>query len=103
MYSVIMTTFKDRTVGDKIINALLEQNLAACIQESEIKSHYKWQGKIEHENETLLLIKTRAELFDDIKNLILELHDYETPEIIMMPITKGSKTYLEWIENIVRP
>ncbi len=100
MYCIIQTTFKHRSVGDDIINALFEKNLAACIQKQAISSRYKWNGQVEHENETLLLIKTREALFEEIKDLILELHDSATPEIIMVPIISGSQEYLDWIDEV---
>jgi periplasmic divalent cation tolerance protein len=102
MYCIVQTTFQDRAVGDSIIHRLLEQNLAACIHEQAIKSHYRWEGDVVHEDETLLLIKSRSELFEDIKRVILELHDYQTPEIIMLKIADGYRGYFDWIDAAVQ-
>ncbi|MEJ2497478.1 MAG: divalent-cation tolerance protein CutA [Sulfurovaceae bacterium] len=100
MYCIIQTTYTHRNIGEAIINALFEKNLAACIQKQTISSRYKWNGQVEHENETLLLIKTKEVLFEEIKDLILELHDSATPEIIMVPIISGSQEYLDWIDEV---
>lgn len=102
MYCIIQTTFKHRSVGDDIINALFEKNLAACIQKQAISSRYKWNGQVEHEHEMLLSIKTKTAHFEKIRDLILELHDAKNPEIIMIPIVNGSRDYLDWIDEVVR-
>lgn len=101
MYATILTTIKNQETKERIITALLEQKLVACIQEQEIKSHYSWQGKVEHESETLLVLKTKANHFDAIEACIQELHEYDLPEIVMLPITKGSQQYLQWIDEVM--
>jgi len=60
---------------------------------------YQWQGKIEHDKEILLIIKTREALFSRVKQTIQELHSYELPEIIAVPIKTGEKNYLNWIQS----
>ena len=64
-----------------------------------IESIYHWKGKMETSREWLLLIKTREDLFKKIKSSIKKLHSYETPEIIAVPIIKGSKEYLNWLDD----
>ncbi|PSW61052.1 cytochrome C biogenesis protein [Photobacterium kishitanii] len=99
-YCVIITTVADDDNGQTIINALLEQQLAACIQVIPIKSYYHWQQKINCDQEHQLIIKTKTALFERVKAEIEKHHLYQTPEIIQLPITNGSKDYLAWINQV---
>ena len=98
-YCVIVTTFSDDENGQTIINALLEQPLAACIQVMPIKSYYHWKQKINCDQEQQIIIKTKKNLFEQVQAIIVKHHLYETPEIIQLPITKGSVDYLSWIDQ----
>jgi periplasmic divalent cation tolerance protein len=100
MYCIIQTTFKHRSIGENIIKTLFDRDLVACIQKQTISSRYKWNGQVEHENETLVSIKTKESLFEEIRDIILEHHDSKIPEIIMIPIIKGSKEYFDWIDEV---
>ena len=96
----ISTTTETKEQAQKIAQYLVEQKLAACVQVTgPIESLYRWKGKIETANEWLCLIKTREDLFDKVETAIKKLHSYETPEIIAVPIVKGSKEYLNWIDD----
>jgi len=64
-----------------------------------ITSTYRWKGKLETTEEWLCLIKTRESLYQKLEKIIKSLHSYETPEIIAIPIIKGSKEYLSWLDN----
>ena len=87
-------------MASSIADSLVNSQLAACVNIVKgIESVYQWQGKIEHDNEFLLLIKTRQTLFSPLQNVIQELHDYELPEIIAVPIETGEKNYLNWIQS----
>ena len=68
-------------------------------QSCPIESIYRWKGKVENAQEWLCLIKTRDDLYNKVETAIKKLHSYETPEIIAMPVVKGSKEYLSWIED----
>lgn len=82
----------------KIARALVEERLAACVNIlGPIRSIYRWRGAIEDAREHLLMIKSRARLFSKIERKVRELHSYEVPEIIALPIARGSKPYLDWI------
>lgn len=96
---IIITTCSNRENAETLAKSILELHLAACVQMSEIKSLYHWDGKIANDNETKLLIKTRAELYDKLEQHITQNHEYDVPEIIMLPIEKGSAAYLDWIEE----
>ena len=99
---IVLTTTGSRQEAEKIAHALVERRLAACANiVGPIHSVYRWQGKVETADEHLLIIKTTAPLFDSIRQAIRELHSYELPECIQLPIEGGSDQYLEWIENSV--
>ncbi|MCZ6559404.1 MAG: divalent-cation tolerance protein CutA [Gammaproteobacteria bacterium] len=79
---------------------LLTRRLAACVNcLPGIESSYWWQGRIQHDQETLLVIKTRPDRFSEIQSAISEIHPYDVPEIIALPIVEGSDDYLRWIDN----
>ena len=89
--------------ADAIATALLEQRLAACVNRVPgLKSMYRWNDTIEHDDEVLLLIKTTADAFADLESTARSLHPHDVPEIIRIPLAAGSKAYLEWIENSTR-
>jgi periplasmic divalent cation tolerance protein len=97
---VVLTTCESKEEAQKIARALVERRLAACVNVvPAIESVYRWQGKVESSTEWLLLIKTRAEKFEAVREAIRELHSYEIPECIMISVEGGSREYLEWIEE----
>ena len=99
-YIQISTTTETKKQAQKIAKYLVEQKLAACVQISgPIESTYRWKGKVETTGEHLCLIKTRASLFKKVEAAIKKLHPYETPEIIATPIIKGSREYLNWLNE----
>jgi periplasmic divalent cation tolerance protein len=99
---IVLTTAGSREEAEKIAQALVERHLAACVNIlGPIHSVYRWQGKVESAPEHLLLIKTTAARFDAVAKTIRELHSYELPECIELPIEGGSAKYLEWIEQSV--
>ena len=100
-YSLITTTTNDINSAKKIAKLLIENRLAACVQLIPIESIYSWQNKINEEKEVTLLIKSKTDLFEKIKTVIMENHDYEVPQIIQIPITNGLPQYLNWIEDNV--
>ena len=96
------TTAKAEDAG-KIAMQLVERKLVACVQIVEpITSVYRWQGKIESEQEILLLIKSTQDLIPDIAELLDEIHPYEVPELVATPIIGGSTSYLSWLEDSVQ-
>ncbi len=101
-YCIISTTFNDRKKAKKLIKKLLTGKLAACIQIHEIESFYGWKNKRCNEKEFSLSIKTASHLYKEVEMCILENNPYETPEIIMVPIKKGNKDYLKWINDSVK-
>ena len=99
-YIQITTTTETKEQAQKIAQYLVETKLAACVQiTGPITSIYRWKSKVENAQEWLCLIKTRKELFNTVETAIKKLHSYETPEIIAVPILKGSKEYLIWLDD----
>lgn len=99
---IVLTTAGSREEAKKIAHALVELRLAACVNIlGPIHSVYRWQGQVESAAEHLLLIKTTASLFDAVAAAIRELHSYDLPECIQLPIEAGSAEYLKWIEDSV--
>ena len=101
-YIQVFTTIETKEEAEKIAQYLVEQKLAACVQiTGPIASTYRWKGKVETAQEWLCLIKTREDLYDKVEKAIKELHSYETPEIIAVPIVKGSSEYLSWLDDVL--
>ena len=90
--------------AERIARALVEERLAACVNVVPgVVSIYRWKGKVEQEAELLLVIKTLAPRVEALKARLLELHPYELPEVVVLPIGGGHAPYLAWIEDQVRP
>jgi periplasmic divalent cation tolerance protein len=101
---VILVTAANRDECRKIAHHLVETRLAACVSISQpIESVYRWEGQIAEEGEFLLIIKSIRELFPEIETEISKLHSYHTPEIICLPVIEGSRNYLQWISDSVKP
>ncbi|MBC8304500.1 MAG: divalent-cation tolerance protein CutA [Pelagibacterales bacterium] len=83
-----------------LARALVEAKLAACVNMvSNIRSIYSWQGKIEDDKELLMIVKTQRHLFDRLAAKVKEIHSYDVPEIIALPIVGGSPDYLRWLQE----
>jgi len=103
MYCVIFVTASSKIEAKKISQALLENKCAACVNIIDnIESNFWWQGKIDHTEEVLLVIKSKKSKLAKIIKLVKSLHSYEVPEIIAMPIVAGEKKYLRWINDSLR-
>ena len=96
---IVQTTTSSKEEAKKIAKILIQDKLAACVQLKDIESFYNWDGKLCCERETLLSIKTKKELFSKVKSKILELHSYDTPEIIELDISNISEDYLKFIKE----
>jgi len=98
---VIFITAPNEEEGAMIARALVEERLAACVNiVKPIRSIYRWQEKIEDDMETLLIVKTRKQLFGSLENRVRELHSYTVPEIIAVPVVDGSGEYLKWLQEV---
>ena len=101
-FCLIMTTCGSREEADGLAHGLVENHLAACVQISSVTSFYKWEQKINRDEELLLFIKTRSECYRRAEEFIARNHSYEVPEIIQIPILSGLADYLGWIETATR-
>jgi periplasmic divalent cation tolerance protein len=101
-YRIVLTTAGSADEAERIATALVGAELAACVNiVSPITSIYRWKGSVQNEQEWLLLIKTTASAFESVSMKVRELHSYDLPECIQIPIEAGSAEYLKWIaENV---
>lgn len=101
-YILVFVTAGSAEEGGRIGRALVEEGFAACANIIPgIRSIYRWRGEVCDDEEVLIMIKSKATLFERLKKRIKELHSYEVPEIIAFPITLGSPDYLRWIDEVV--
>ncbi len=98
-YCMILTTTGRQEEAHSLAAMLVRANLAACVQITSISSTYSWQGELHQDSEWLLLIKTRVDLYEDVAETLGTHHSYDTPEIIQVPITRGSQAYLAWMDG----
>lgn len=99
---LVLCTCPDQKVAEKLAITLVEKKLAACVNiNGSVESIYRWQGSVHQDQEVLMMIKTTNNCWKKLEQTLLELHPYDVPEIIAMPIVAGSKDYLEWVgENV---
>lgn len=99
---IFITTGTDEE-AHRIANILLNQRKVACVNIlPKVRSLFWWQDKLDSAQESLLIIKTKASLLDEIVTLVKEIHSYDTPEIIALPIIGGNHDYLDWIGKEVK-
>jgi len=95
---VVFMTAANGEEAARLADMLVGSHLAACVQIlPEIESVYRWQGKIERQQEILLLAKSTRDKFDELEREVRALHSYETPEIVAVSLTDVSKPYLKWL------
>ena len=97
---VILCTCPDEGTANQIAEALLAQRLAACVNRlAAVESLFLWRGQSDRAQEHLLMVKTRTDLYGAAEALIQNLHPYDVPEIVALPIIAGSARYLAWIDE----
>lgn len=96
-YCIVITTTDDENNAEKIAAHLVNNKLARCVQIDEIKSYYHWQAQLQVDNEYRLLVKTPSNNYVAIEKAILEIHNYDLPQIIKLDITGGHESYLKWL------
>ena len=100
---LVITSLPDRESAEKLAALLVEQRLAACVNIlAPCTSVYRWQGKIQHDEEHPLLIKTVQDRYAELETSIRANHPYELPEIIAVPVIHGLPAYLQWVESETR-
>lgn len=97
-YALVMTTTDSPDEAEGLARSLVDAGLAACVQLTPVASHYVWEGRARRTEETLLLIKTRADRVDGVTRFLEDNHSYDTPEVVALPIESGSPAYLRWID-----
>jgi len=96
----VLTTVSSRQAAQRIADLLVRERLAACAQiVGPIASTYRWNGRIRTAREWLCLAKTRKSLYQEVESALRQVHPYEVPEIIAVPIATGSRGYLDWLDR----
>ncbi|MEX2472076.1 MAG: divalent-cation tolerance protein CutA [Gemmatimonadota bacterium] len=96
--SVVLVTAPDGDTAERLGRVLVEERLAACVNVlPAITSIYRWEGRVETDEETLLMIKTSTGGFEALRRRVVELHPYDTPEVLTLDVRDGSREYLDWV------
>ena len=99
-FAVVLVTAPDMDLARLLAKAALEAKLAACANiVPAVESHYWWKGKLESSDEVLLIFKTRQQLLPKLERAVREIHPYDTPEFVALPLTAGSRKYLAWLAD----
>ena len=99
-YVEVRTTLPTKEKAESLGEALVSARLAACVHiTGPIHSIYHWENQIQHDTEWTCAVKTRAALYPDVERAILALHPYQTPQIIVVDITGGYSSYLDWLSR----
>lgn len=100
-FGIVLVTAPSQEQADTIAQTLVQTKLAACVTVLPVRSVYTWQGEIHQDEEWQLLIKSDLAKFAELEAKIRAIHPYQVPEIIAVPILKGSTPYLQWIAESV--
>jgi periplasmic divalent cation tolerance protein len=101
---VVLVTAPDAEVGVRLARALVGEGLAACVNVvPAVRSIYRWQGELRDDSEVLLVAKTCADRADAFGARVRELHPYELPEVLRLPVAGGSAAYLDWVRAECTP
>ena len=100
---MVMVTCRSSRDATELANTLLEEHLVACVNiAGRVRSLFFWEGALQRESESLLLMKTHKDLFDKLRERVEELHSYEVPEIIAVPLVYGNEDYINWIAKVTK-
>ena len=100
MYRMLYITAADEKEAEAIAATLVKERLVACVTMLPVRSVYRWEGAVQHDTETVLFAKTRADLVERAMARIVELHSYEVPCVLVLPIEAGHKPYLDWVDEV---
>ena len=99
---VVLTTVASAEEGEAIARVLVEERLAACVNLVRgVRSFFFWEGRLQEEDEALLLVKTRRERYGELEARIRSLHSYSVPEILALTVEAGSPAYVKWVRESV--
>ena len=97
---IVLVTTPNAEEAARIADVLVSERLAACVNiVPGIESIYRWEGKVTRDRESLMIIKTTGERYDELERRVKELHSYSTPEVIALKIERGSEQYLNWLRD----
>jgi periplasmic divalent cation tolerance protein len=97
---IVLCTCPDTAQAERLATGLVENKFAACVNIlPEIRSIYRWEGKVHQDGEVLALVKTTRQAYEGLQQWLLRHHPYEVPEILALPVVEGSENYLEWVIN----
>jgi periplasmic divalent cation tolerance protein len=100
---VVLCTLPDADTAAEVGGALVKERLAACVNViPQLRSIYEWEGKICDDPEVLAVIKTTRDRFEEMRARLVELHPYECPEVLGLPVEHGHADYLSWVAQVVR-
>ncbi len=100
---VALSTAPDVATGERLATVLVEERLAACVNVVPgLASIYRWKGRVERASEVLCILKTRRPLLAQVARRLAELHPYEVPELLVLPVGGGTRTYLAWLREETR-
>jgi periplasmic divalent cation tolerance protein len=99
-----LVTTPDRATAEQIADKLVNEQLIACANlAAEVTSIYRWQGAVERAAEILIIMKTTAAQAEQVVARVRELHPYDVPEVLFLPVTIGYDAYMQWVRDSVRP
>ena len=99
---IVLLTILSADEGEALAEAIIQARLGACVQIlPQMTSVYVWEGKVQKENEHLMLIKTLPEKFDELQDFITENHSYDVPEIVALDAERVSEPYLAWLKSVI--
>jgi periplasmic divalent cation tolerance protein len=102
-FAIVLVTTPNLKVARTLARAALAEKLIACANlVPKVESHYRWQGKIEAATEVLMILKTRKSALKALEKLVLSRHPYDTPEFVVLPLSAGSRKYLDWLSASCR-
>ena len=101
---VVLCTFPSAEVAGAAAERLVDERLAACVNlVPGVTSIYRWEGEVTRDQELLAIIKTASDRFEALRARLVELHPYDTPEVIAWPLERGHGPYLDWVRGSTRP
>jgi periplasmic divalent cation tolerance protein len=99
---VVLCSCPEGEPAERVARALVDEGLAACVNRIPgVLSNFRWQGRVEEDRETLLLIKSTAARLPALRERIVALHPYELPEVVAVPVSGGLEAYLDWVRSSV--
>ena len=100
MFAVVLCT-APASDTEKLARTLVEEKLIACINATNVKSFFRWEGELEEDDEVLLIMKTKAAKVKHVIERVKKLHSYDVPEVIAVPIIDGNTDYMDWVRESV--